>query len=214
MKVLAASLKNSLVRELALDGNELGAEGAGALAAALPETNLTKLNLFGNGIGPEGARAVAFALKTSSLTWLDLGSNGLRAVGQQHLLDNLRASGLTRMVLKMHNPEAEREIEEVLEVNKLQAPSFVLQMEVQKTPAGSHLTFRTLSGAKAAALQWYHLQPVQELPEALLSAMHSSGFQGPSPQDFRTMHLQIVHPCGWTVDVGPSAEPLEHQLAR
>lgn len=211
-KILAGFLQTSSLQELALDGNSIGHTGALSVAAILPKTSLTKMNLYGNGIRAEGAQALTSTLRSSSLTWVDLGSNVLGAVGRQNLLDGLRASGLTRIAVKMHCPEAEREIEEVLEENRAQAQSFVLQMEVRTTATGFYLTFRTLSGDVAASLHWYNLQPAQELPAAVFSAMCQSGFRGFSPQDFRTSNLQIVLPSGWMVDVSATADPLDSQL--
>lgn len=101
---LADAVQNSTaLRNLDLNGNAVGNEGAQALAGVAANGALETLSLHDNAIGAEGARHVAHALRASAsrVHTLDLGSNGMVGdTGAGHLARALpHAPALLTLVL-------------------------------------------------------------------------------------------------------------------
>lgn len=85
---------------------------------------------------------------------------------------------------------------------------FVLQMSAK----GTELTFHTMGGSTAATLTWAGERPVEELPQAVLEAVQSSGFEVRF-QPLRLSNLRLVLPQGAEVDISSSAASLLEQVA-
>ena len=83
--------KNSVITDLGLEDNDLGDEGAAHMAGALCENNVLKnLDLENNGISAEGAAHLAGALRVNTvLKHLNLGYNRLGDEGAAHLAEAL-----------------------------------------------------------------------------------------------------------------------------
>lgn len=197
---LADALReNWSVRRLSFGGrHRLGDKGLQTLAAVLLATNIEELNLSHQLITDEGVAALAATLKASSVTEVDLSSNTVGAEGAVALVAGIQGSRVTTLQL----PVVYGRIQEVLATNKANAetPDFVLQMQVEGSEPEWTLTFRTLAGTVATALQcWPEMcsgYPADyALPRILFRALRRSGFQLPSDR-VRAEHLKIVKPGG------------------
>lgn len=217
-QALAEGLKTSSVTELNLSDNLVGDTGATALAAALGQSSLRILNLGKNHIGAAGAHALAECLKDSQLTSLGLRNNDIGAKGGGALLEGLRDSPVIQVELLYCGVGGETlsQIQAVVKANEERF--FILQMEVQKIENEIQMKFRTLAGSEAASLRWSLDRPAEELPQAVLGAMRSSGFQFPF-KSLSAANLRFVCPNGARLDVGPGihilgehAPPLAQQL--
>lgn len=88
---------------------------------------------------------------------------------------------------------------------------FVLQLSVRRANADlAELTLRTMAGTVAAVVSWSLTQPIQELPEAVLASMRSSGFQSPF-EPLRVSNLRLVYGSR-VLKLGLQADPLADQL--
>ena len=74
-------------KEIELEKNQIGDEGAIALAEALPfwKEDNGVINLSGNQIGDDGAKALAAALPRSEVSSLDLQNNEISYEGEKAL---------------------------------------------------------------------------------------------------------------------------------
>lgn len=210
-RALAEGLRSSRVTTLDLSHNNVGDGGAITLALALRESPLQTLDLGVNTIGEEGARALAKSLKDSSLTSLDLHGNYIGAKGMRALLDALRNSQVIEMEVSGQSfGEEWSKIRAVVQANK--TGNFVLQVNVQQFVREEvELKFRTIAGSEAAVLRWSREASVQDLPEAVLASMRSSGFQLPCT-GINAESLRLVRPDGAILDVGSTAASLAEQL--
>lgn len=207
---LAQVLRGSLVQTLHLVNNYIGDEGARALASALRNGHLTELWLFKNDIGPEGAAALAASLPDSEITQLLFSSNRIGEEGGRALLEAVSSSALSELDLSDNSCSGELlgQIKAVLEAQK--AASFILQMQVEGAEPAWRLTFRTLAGTVAAALDWSCDRDVAELPGAVFASMRTSGFK--LPKYLKVQHLRIVRPDGKMLEISEAAS-LAQQLA-
>lgn len=214
-EALATGLKGSSVTSLSLQENPLEDEGVEVLAEVLKDCPLESLELGWTEFADAGMKALAAALKESSICCLDIRYAHLSKKGRQALIEGARDSPLTKIWLEgcgFGFGEGPRgELKEILAKN---CRSFILQMEVQESENGTlSLKFRTLAGTVAAVLAWNLESAAHDLPEAVLSAMVSSGFQLPF-KGLGAGNLKIV-PAGGQgalLDVGPTAAPLAQQL--
>ena len=104
---LADALKqNSTLRRLSIFMNQIEAEGATALSDALKQNStLKELYISSNQIGDKGARALADALKkNSTLTVLNISSNQIGDWGMKALADTLRQNFTLKTLYIYNNP--------------------------------------------------------------------------------------------------------------
>lgn len=210
LEYLAAHLKGSRLRELDLSYDGICDAAVLHLAEALATSSLTSLVFQDNAFGAEGVKGIADALSTSSLTKLSFQGESFYDEDLAPLLDGLRDSGITEIKLGENcSDEFRKKVDEI--VTSYKERSFVLQLQAQASPTGFALSFRTASGNVVAALDWTNEQPVEELPEAVLSRMIDNCFQLPF-KHFKAFHIKIVMPQGGVLDVGPTAASLAQQL--
>lgn len=233
LRALVAALKDAALKELDLSYNSIGDGGAQALAMALKSSQVTRPRLSQKIVRHEGATASGAGSKdtavqaggldqmalvlSESITSLNLQNCGIGTKGAEALLEGLSGSAVrwlnlsTEQLMPFKNNASQEildQIKAVVHANKTR--TFVLQMVVQRTGNQLNLSFRTLSGSVAASLTCSVDLPVQDLPEAVLISMQSSGFQlkGCISCD----NLRLVRPDGAVMDVGPTAPPLAQQL--
>ena len=89
---------------------------------------------------------------------------------------------------------------------------FLLQVSDEGRDPELTLIFRTLGGNVAASINWNCEDHPASLPEAVLSAIVSSGFACPF-KPLRVSNLRLLKPNGTLVDVSLEAAPLAEQLA-
>lgn len=191
--------------------NEIGDEGAKALAAGIQDAQLRRLLLSGNdAITAEGARALARALRYSNIELLLLSDIEIRDEAGQAFVEQAKDTAITELQISGCSEQTLEQIDEVLEANW--ARSFVLQMQVEGDETQWTFTFRTAAGTVAAVLTWSSDRPAYELPEAVFTAMGTSGFQLLT-RHLRAHNLRIVRPDGNLLEDSADAPDLAQQLA-
>jgi Ran GTPase-activating protein (RanGAP) involved in mRNA processing and transport len=99
-KIIASEIsKYPTITMLALEGQDIGDDGAVALADVLASSSLTTLSLPGNKIGADGARAIATAISGSNLAELALWDNDIGDDGATAIAEILTESKLTALWL-------------------------------------------------------------------------------------------------------------------
>lgn len=88
----------------------------------------------------------------------------------------------------------------------------VFQVETELREPEMELQLRTVGGNVAAVLQWPCAEPVKKLPEAILGALETAGFDSPI-KPLRARNLRLLAKSGRLIDFGPEAELLPDQLA-
>ena len=82
MKILSQYVSESSIKELVLDGCEIGDEGCKALASNLSRNSeILRLSLCGNEITDQGATYFASVLESTCLIRLDLSRNIIESEG-------------------------------------------------------------------------------------------------------------------------------------
>ena len=89
---------------------------------------------------------------------------------------------------------------------------FLLQISSEGSSSERPLTFHTMGGNVAAVLSWNCESPIADLPEAVLAAIRSSGFECPF-EPLRVSNLRLLKKDGALLEVGPDAPGLDEQLA-
>lgn len=147
------------------------------------------------------------------MTGLNLDSVGFGELGGRALLEGVRDSAVTSDSLSLDDTGCPGEIlEEIYAVlHSNDQLCFILQLQIEENGTGLSLTFRTVGGNIAAVLEWSFGRPVQDLPQAVWTAMRSTGFQLPCQS--RSAHgLKILLPHGAVLAAGEDAVPLREQL--
>ena len=89
---------------------------------------------------------------------------------------------------------------------------FLLQTTAQGNGPELDLTFQTLGGNVAASFKWNSASTPQDLPEAVLREIRSSGFECPF-EPLLVSNLRLIKPDGTLLDMSPDALSVAEQLA-
>ena len=172
------------LRELRLEGNAIGPDGAASLARALRRNaRLETLTLALNPIGPEGARALAHALRHNrALAVLDLADCAIGDAGAAALGAALRANTALRELRLQGNgigPAGARALADALRINPAGLRSVNLRLNRLDAGAATYL-MDALRHAKATpeagpSLGALHLEHCHVLP--------GDGMEAPAPID-------------------------------
>ena len=101
-RVLAAALRHSTVRSVALHHCPINIDGVSSIAGALRLSSLQNLSLKDLGLWDAHARVIASGLRGSSVTKLDLSENMISDAGAHALAARLRVTLVTHLDLR-HN---------------------------------------------------------------------------------------------------------------